>query len=441
VFTDLFHSWPTPAKTALEKAFPGLEKEKTTEAYKNAVTELHSWLKAHVSLMMANVDEGVEPQHEWLTQSGVPVLTYIDPREYGETGTNGLNPTVRVHIVEHAKYQIEHDQSSGTFLDDVNFACANRQFDVGLTYHQRQCTTMEQEQNAAGSNFRVENEEMAKLVDQLRSALKGLEATPSLKETRAKEGVPTTYTLDISSHASDWGSLGLGNEQVKAAISHSNVLTQQGGADEVRSQGIYEVFLLVAGYIAKEYGTHVALIPNGDLTTEEPRRIHEEEFELATYYTVSDGGDYDGYGTSYGPKEFWKGWCSEGKDDKPGECTTAVGNLNLGSQWGNKLFGPGIEAVGSEAYWGDCPPFPVETGAGPVGVKVLGDRQWWQGRAFRVAEKAPSKYSFVNPPGGNPPAPGPTACIKWGTGELESAESGRPVHEVELPEKRGAVFH
>src|SRR5207245_4727573 len=115
-------------ETRCKEAFPNLVPE-GAKWRAGELEELHNWLKAHVSLQLADVDSTFKTGQEWFGQSGVPVESYIDPREYGETEKNGLNPIVRATILAHAESQVKADGSSGLFIDDINLSCAVRQND------------------------------------------------------------------------------------------------------------------------------------------------------------------------------------------------------------------------------------------------------------------------------------------------------------------------
>jgi hypothetical protein len=309
-------------------------------------------------------------------RSGVPNLGYIDAateqEDGGFTGCSSstnyspLNEASRHCYVKEAESKVKLDSTNshnmdGIFMDDVNWQCGKRQ------EHQEKGPTCE------SKGGEPEAKEEALLIKEVSTAIKA---------------VKSTAQLDINSHWSDYHNASPAlHERYVAALPYITLLQQEFGFGDLGTLADYEGYVNELTELRKRSSpVHATIDRANELSSTEPKRLEEEEYELASYYLVNDGSDYIAFstGTEDTPAHFAQALCAE-QERPEGVCPTTLGNLELNFAQ--------IEAI----RWGPH------------------SKQY--DRTFGLEPK--STIVMVNPPGtGEAPGPfllgGPKESLEWG---------------------------
>src|SRR5262249_47796032 len=219
------------------------------------------WIEEHISLISA-----FPPFGDWyVSHTNVPVAGYHDIyTELTKHGTVALTPTIRAEYVA----EVVRDKGvgyAGTFMDDVNFAGKNKP----------------DPEVQSEADYR---KELANLIEDVRGAL-------------GSAGV-----LEINAQYHDiWPLIKAHDPDVERALSQVDIVAKEFGVGPVagiETATDYKEFTEYVDWL-HERGIHVVMA--GDVNS-----VTVEEYNLATYFLDSDGGDYIST-PEESPENWWPG--------------------------------------------------------------------------------------------------------------------------------------
>ena len=223
--------------------------------------EFVPWINEHISLLKAYPTFG-----DWYpARTTVPVIGAHDVyTAFTHEGTIPLTPAVRSEYVA----AVERDKTvgyAGTFMDDINFQGGNKP----------------PPEVQSEASYRSE---LANLIEAVRAAL-----GPSAP-------------IEINSQYHDiWPLMKVKEPEVERALSQVNTVTKEFGV------GINSGIDTAADY--KEFTEYVASLHQKGLhfvMAGDEKTVPGEEYNLATYFLVNDGGDYINQ-PEESPENWWPG--------------------------------------------------------------------------------------------------------------------------------------
>ncbi len=224
-----------------------------------------AWIKAHASAI-----RGYPPFSDVYLRYGLPVIgyhdIYTDSAPAGEEfGAHALTPAMRAAYVAEVVRDAEHGYA-GTFMDDVNFCCGNK--------------PPESVQTEAA--YRTE---LANLLEAIHAA-------------------EPTRQLYINAQFWDiWPLMQKHEPEVERALKYVTLMEKEfgvGPTSGINSRSRYEEFFAYVDTLHAK-GIHLAMGVNNET-------VAEWEYDLATYYLLTDGFDHGVSNARGTPLSFWPGW-------------------------------------------------------------------------------------------------------------------------------------
>ena len=220
-----------------------------------------AWIKAHASAI-----RGYPPFSDVYLRYGLPVTGYHDIYTGNEeNGTKPLTPTMRAEYVA----EVQRDAAlgyAGTFMDDVNFCCGNKP----------------SSEVQSESDYRTE---LANLLEAIHTA------------------EPTKQLYVNAQFSNIWPLMKAHEPQVERALKYVTLMEKEFGVGPnsgINSRSRYEEFFAYVDTLHAK-GIHLAMGVDNET-------VAEWEYDLATYFLLTDGFDH-GVSNAHGtPLSFWPGW-------------------------------------------------------------------------------------------------------------------------------------
>jgi hypothetical protein len=302
------------------------------------------WINEHISVIKAYPTFG-----DWYAaNTGRPVIGSHDVfTTFTQQGTVPLTPTVTSEYVA----AVERDRNAGyagTFMDDINFQGANK-------------PAPDVQPEAA---YRTE---LANLVEAVRSAL----------------GPPAPIEINAQYH-DIWPLMKAKEPEVERALDHVNLVTKEFGVgvnSGIDTASDYKEF---TEYVAALHEKGLHIVMSGD-----DKSVPGEEYNLATYFLVNDGGDYINQ-PEESPENWWPG-----NDINLGSATSPAERAQ-GGLWKREFTGGVVYTVEPEGE--------TQTVNAPAGRRWL-DVENKELTEIRIAPRSGAVLRYAPPP--PPPLPPP----------------------------------